>query len=94
MSGPFSLNGYDGSLKLVFYDDQLMSTEFTTPHGKEYIAHLQEEYGSIPKGSGTEIEINRRTEFKYFIEPDGAFRFLWTDPKLESKWNEWVRANA
>ena len=94
LSGPFILSGINGRLKLTLYNDRLMSSEFTTGNGREYLAKLREEHARIPEDSGKGIQIDRRTEFQYFIVSDGTFRFLWTDPQLESEWNEWVRRNA
>src|SRR5438876_1069713 len=35
MSGPFSVSGVEGHMKLTFYNDRLMSTEFSTARGRE-----------------------------------------------------------
>ena len=94
LSGPFSLSGIDGRLDLTLYNDRLMSAQFSTRNGHEFLAKLKEEHVKTPANSGNEIEIDRRTKFEYYIDSDGTFRFLWTDPKLESEWNEWVRRFA
>ena len=94
MSGPFSLSGIGGQLRLGFYNDRLMSAEFTTRKGAEYLAKLQEEHVTVPEESGKDIKIDRRTKFQYLVLSGGLFRFVWTDPQLENEWNEWVRRYA
>jgi len=47
ISGPFVLFGVQGELRLVFLDDQLMSTEFSSPNGNQVIAAVQKQYPGI-----------------------------------------------
>jgi hypothetical protein len=94
LSGPFSLSGIPGSLKLTFYNDRLMSTEFSTVKGREYLAVLQQQHGKVPSSANKEIVTNGRTKFGYYVDPGGLFRFLWSDPKLDDEWNQWISENA
>ena len=94
MSGPFRLSGIDGRLKLTFYNDRLMSTEFSTASGQEFLAKLRERGGKVPADARKEVIVDRHTRLRYDIDPDGTYRFSWTDAKLEDEWLEWVRQNA
>jgi hypothetical protein len=94
MSGPFSLSGIVGSLKLTFYNDRLMSTEFSTVKGREYLAALRQRHGKIPTTAREEAVTSGRTKLRYDIDADGTFRFDWFDPKLEDEWLKWVRDHS
>ena len=90
LSGPFRLSNIPGSLKLTFYNDRLMSTEFSTVHGREYLAALRQQQGKVPATAREEVVTKRRTKLRYYIDPGGTYRFLWSDPKLEEEWNQWI----
>ncbi len=92
--GPFSLSGIQGQLKLVFYNDRLMTTEFSTEKGREYLTKLKEQQSKIPENASTETVVDRHTKFRYDSDPDGKFRFSWTDSKIEAEWLKWVRDNS
>ncbi len=94
MSGPFSLLAVDGNLKLVFYNGRLMSTEFSTLHGKEVIAAMRGHGAEVPANARDEVTLDRRTKLRYDIDPTGVFRFSWRDTKLEDEWLNWVRNNS
>jgi len=91
MSGPFKISGIDGHLKLTFYNDRLMSADFSTLKGHEYIASLRLRQEKVPENAGEEITTDRRTGFRYYLDPDSAFRFTWYDKKLEAEWADWLR---
>lgn len=94
MYGPYSASGIDGVLRLVFLNDRLMSTEFSTNQGPEYLALLERKRIHFPAGQGSDIDIDRRTRLRYVIDNEGVFKFTWVDPKLEHEWHQWVRNNA
>jgi len=89
MSGPFRLSGIDGHLELTLYNDRLMTAEFSTAHGQEYIVAMKKEHKKVPEHACEKITVDRRTTFQYFADPDGRFRFDWTDRKLEKEWLNW-----
>jgi len=90
MSGPYRLLGVDGHLKLTFYNDRLMTTEFMTQNGPEYLATLRKENAKIPKDPWKETKVDHRIRFVYFTYPDGTYRFLCHDLKLEAEEDEWI----
>lgn len=94
MSGPYSLLGFDGDIKLVFYNERLMTTEFSTLHGREIIAALREHGAPVPVNARDEVTIDRRTRFRYDVDTNGVFHFSWRDGKLEGEWSNWVRNNS
>jgi hypothetical protein len=94
LSGPFSLSNISGSLKLTFYNDRLMSTEFSTAKGQEFLGALQNEQGKVPPSANKEVVTSGRTKLSYYIDPGGTFRFLWSDPKLEDEWQHWIWHHA
>jgi hypothetical protein len=94
LSGPFSLSNIPGNLKLTFYNDRLMSTEFSTAKGQEFLATLQKEQGKVPPSVNKEVVISGRTQLSYYIDQGGTFRFLWSDPKLEDEWQHWIWQHA
>lgn len=94
MSGPFRLWGLEGDLKLVFYNDRLMSTEFSTAHGTELVAAMHHQGVPAPEKPGVEVTLDRRTTFRYDVDSTGVFRFSWRDEKLEHEWQDWVRTNS
>jgi hypothetical protein len=94
MSGPFRLWGIGGNLKLVFYNDRLMSTEFSTSHGTELLTAMNHAGTPVPEKPGIEISLDRHTSFRYDLDSTGVLRFSWRDTKLEDEWQKWVRANS
>jgi len=94
LSGPFTLKGTDGKLKLTFYNNQLMSTEFTTRKGQEYLAALSREKREVPNGPRQEIEIAPNTRLLYEVDPGGVFRFICYDRDLLEEWEQWIAENA
>jgi hypothetical protein len=94
MSGPFTASGVEGHMKLTFYNDRLMSTEFSTERGREYLARLREQNVKLPDNAGKEIGLAHSTKFRYDVDPDGKFRFSWTDPNLQAEWLKWVKDHS
>lgn len=94
MSGLFKLMGVEGNLKLVFYNNQLMATEFVTLHGADFISAMQRQPDAVPDKPRVEINLDRRTRFRYDIDSGGAYHFSWRDAKLEDEWRSWVRNNS
>jgi hypothetical protein len=94
MSGPFTLSGIEGDFKLIFFNDRLMSTEFSTHRGQEVIAALREHVATMPGKPREEIILDIRTRFRYDVDPDGTYRFSWRDAKLEDEWSKWVGSNS
>lgn len=93
MSGPFRLSGIDGKLKLTLFNDRLMSADFSTRNGQEYLGLLAQR-DKVPGAPRRESKVDRRTKLRYDIDPDGTYRFSWTDPQLEDEWLKWVRNNS
>ncbi len=94
MKGPFTLAGIDGYLTLTLYNDRLVSTEFSTKYGREFLAKMVEEHNKVPASATQEVTVDRRTKFRYDVDSDGTFRFSWVDPQLEAQWMKWVQDNA
>jgi hypothetical protein len=94
MSGPFRISGLEGDLKLVFYNDRLMSTEFSTSHGTALVTEMHHSGVPIPEKPGVEVTLDRRISFRYDVDSTGVFRFNWRDEKLEDEWQNWVRNNS
>jgi hypothetical protein len=94
MSGPFTLSGMKGHLRLTFYNDRLMTTEFTPERGAEYIAALAKNSGKVPARPSEEILIGHRTKLRYDIGEDGKYTVRWSDPKLSDEWHKWVAAHG
>jgi hypothetical protein len=94
MSGPFTVVGVEGRLKLVFYNDRLMSTEFSTTRGPALVAAMRRQGTAVPTSPRQEIALDRSTKFRYDVDPDGTFRLSWRDAKLEDEWLKWVRSNS
>jgi hypothetical protein len=90
MSGPFTLLGIKGHLEMVFYNGQLTSSQFSVPSGYVFLTSMREQHSIVPAKAGDEITVYRRTKFRYYIDPDGTYRFIWTDPKLEKEWLNWI----
>lgn len=94
MAGPFRLWGVEGDLKLVFYNNRLMATEFLTSHGTEFTTAMHQQGEPAPDKPRVEISFDRRTRFRYDLDPTGIFHFSWRDAKLEDEWQNWVRNNS
>ena len=94
LSGPFRQSGIEGNLTLTFYNDRLLSTEFSTAKGLEYLVALRQQHNKMPTAAREEVITSGRTRFRYFIDADGTYRFLWFDPKLEDEWLRWVWQHA
>jgi hypothetical protein len=94
MTGPFKLWGIQGDLTLVFYNNRLMATEFLTSHGPEISAVMHQQGEPVPDKPRTEVNLDRRTRFRYDLDSTGDFRFSWRDSKLEDEWHNWVRNNT
>ncbi len=90
MSGPYIISGVEDRFELTFYNGRLMSTEFSTARGAEVIAAMRVQGIKVPQQPRSEITLDRRTRFRYDVDPDGTFRFNWTDTKLEEESSEWV----
>jgi hypothetical protein len=94
LTGPFSLSNVAGDLELTFYNNRLMSTEFSTKNGRDFLAVLREQHGNVPKVASEEVVSNGRTKLRYYIDKDGTFRFVWSDPKLDDEWRKWIAAHT
>jgi len=94
MSGPFTVLGVGGSLKLIFYNDRLMTTEFSTARGSEVISALRTHGIATPSLPGREVTLDRRTSFRYYLDADRKYRFSWTDAKLEAEWLKWIQKHS
>ncbi len=90
MSGPFQDLGFAGNLKLTFFNDRLMSAQFSPLDGVAYGNTLRQRMKSIPTVPGAETVISRHTLCKYYIDADGAYRFLWEDQNLMREWEDWI----
>jgi hypothetical protein len=94
LSGPFDLFGSTGQLKLVFYNNRLMSAEFSPKNPDEFLARLRKQGEAVPTRAQEEITTDRRTRVEYYVDPDRSMRFMWSDPKLEDEWQQWVTNNS
>lgn len=94
MSGPFQLSEFDGTLKLTFYNSRLMTAEFSTRSGLEYLASLRQKHVPVSAEPRKEVDLDRHTTFRYDIDQDGIYRFNWTDARLQAEWLKWVRDNS
>jgi hypothetical protein len=90
MDAPFKDSGIEGHLTLTFYNDRLMEAEFITTKGSEYMAALKKNGQQVPTKWGQGIRFDRSTEFRFYTDPDGSYRFLWIDPTLQAEWYKWV----
>ena len=90
MSGPFKSLGIDGRLRLTFFSGRLMTTQFLTKSGQEYMAALKRRGAELPAKSATEITIYRRTVFRYDWF-DNTLWFSWEDSKLARELIEWKK---
>lgn len=91
ISGPFVLFGVQGELRLVFLDDQLMSTEFSSPHVNQVIAAVQKQYPGVSIRPGEEISLDDHAKFRYDIPSEGYVRLDWHDPEFEDPWSFWIK---
>jgi hypothetical protein len=64
MTGPFRILGINGSFRLIFYKDRLMSTEFSTSQGHELISALRDKGTTIPPAPRQEIRLDHHTLFR------------------------------
>jgi hypothetical protein len=94
ISGPFVLFGVQGELRLVFLYDQLMSTEFSSPHGNQVIAAVQKQYPRISIRPGKEISLDNHAKFRYDIPSEGYIRLDWHEPEFEDAWSFWIKRYA
>ncbi|HEY2359888.1 MAG TPA: hypothetical protein VGK36_02140 [Candidatus Angelobacter sp.] len=94
ISGPFLLFGVQGELRLVFLDDQLMSTEFSTSHGNQVIAAVQKQYPGVSIHPGKEISLDDHAKFRYDIPSGGYVRLDWHDQEFEDAWSFWIKRYA
>lgn len=90
MSGPYRDRGFDGRLRLTFFNNRLMSSEFRAQDGPGYLKSLQEQVRGIPLFPKKKSVLSRHTEFSYYIDPDGTYRVLWRDEKLLQESLNWV----
>lgn len=91
ISGPFLLLGVEGELRLVFLDDQLMSTEFSTSHGNQVIAAVQKQYPGVSIRPEKEISLDEHAKFRYEIPSEGYVRLDWHDQEFEDAWSFWIK---
>jgi hypothetical protein len=94
ISGPFRLFGVQGELRLVFLDDQLMSTEFSTSHGNQVIAVVQKQYPGVSIRPGKEISLDDHAKFRYDIPSESYVRLDWHDQEFEDAWSFWIKRYA
>lgn len=94
ISGPFLLFGGEGELRLVFLDDQLMSTEFSTSHGKQVIAAVQKQYSGVSIHPGKEISLDDHAKFRYEIPSEDYVRLDWHNQEFEDAWSFWIKRYA
>ena len=92
MSGPFKSLGIDGQMRLTFFSGRLMTTEFLTRSGQEYLAALRKSGAELPAKAASEITIYRRTRFRYDWF-DGTLWFSWEDSKLAGEIIEWKKSH-
>jgi hypothetical protein len=94
ISGAYELSGIDGYLTLTFYNNELMAVDFSTTRGMDYLATMKQSGQRIPTRPREEVTNDRRTRFRYDVDPGGTFRFHWVDPKIEEKWTKWISENS
>jgi hypothetical protein len=94
ISGPFLLFGVQGEIRLVFLDDQLMSTEFSTSHGDQVIAAVQKQYPGVSIRPGKEISLDDHAKFRYDVPSEGYVRLDWHDQEFEDAWSFWIKRYA
>jgi hypothetical protein len=94
ISGPFLLFDVQGELRLVFLDEQLMSTEFSTSHGDQVIAAVQKQYPGVSIRPGKEISLDDHAKFRYDIPSEGYVRLDWHDQEFEDAWSFWIKRYA
>jgi hypothetical protein len=94
VSGPFTLSGTSGQLKLSFYNGRLMEAQFSPQKGNDYMATLREQHLKAPQKPGEEIVTDRRTRLRFDVGADGSTFFTWYDPKLENEWKKWLASNT
>lgn len=70
-----------------------MTAEFWPESPAKFVKALRSEGIPVPKDSGKEIVVDRRTRFR-FDTIDGTDRFKWSDPELENEWNGWVAQHS
>ena len=54
ISGPYVLSGIEGNLELVFYNDRLISAQFSTQKGRDLLAAMQQKHAKVPVTSARE----------------------------------------
>jgi len=94
ISGPFLLFGVQGELRLVFLDEQLMSTEFSTSYGDQVIAAVQKQYPGVSIRPGKEISLDDHAKFRYDMPSEGYVRLDWHDQEFEDAWSFWIKRYA
>jgi hypothetical protein len=91
LSGRFRSFGYDGVLRLEFFNDRLLSTEFVTSDGLAYLRTLARNHTNVPQSPGKTIQTQPGVDFTYYNEQSGVYRFRWEDSRLSAEWLDWVR---
>jgi len=94
LSGKFRHLGQDGSLKLTFFNDRLMETDFSVSNGDSYLTALRVQVKGIPTVAKHEVEISHHTKVVYYVDVNGGIRCVWKDANLDREWMKWVRDNT
>lgn len=82
--------GFQGSLIVIFFNDQLVSTRFYPDLTTDYVGALNKSVngslvlnGSISLPPKTELRYNKDIEEKQFLE--------WSDKELQLQMDEWIK---
>jgi hypothetical protein len=90
MKGPFSDLGISGQLELTFYNERLMSAQFTPSESERYFKLLSERLGELPDSPGTAERISAEVSLSYYRNADGSVRFYWDYLPVSKEWKDWV----
>jgi hypothetical protein len=90
LTGDFRDLGQSGKVRLTFFNDRLMSTEFWPANSSAYTAVLRAQLKKFPARPAERVTIDRNTNFTYYADPNGNLRFDWGDANLSQEWLDWV----
>ena len=88
----FSNQGFEGSLKLQFFNDRMMAAWFYPKNFTSYRAALESRYPELRSGGATVIDQFTRIEFG--VDHEQHDYVAWEDSRLRDELALWIRRYA
>jgi hypothetical protein len=88
----FSNQGFEGTLKLQFFNDRMMATWFYPKNFASYRAALESRHPELRSGRATVIEQFTRIEFG--VDHEQRAYVVWEDSRLRDELDLWIKRYA